>query len=517
MARPDGQILFSDAQWEIIKDRINGVVSTPNYMNDESYLVDQANQFMVDPTVNRYDYMDGNTPFSVVSGAGFSPAPFNSVNSNNVAFDDIHCAAIVAAATNNQSMATAVLNEILKQANDDKLDFGNGSSKTNATYGITQRWITTNGSQLGDPSFLIVEKMIKHLNSYTILREEGLISLTTGEENRLNDWFYDASEYFRELLNRSMLAAWGSGWRNKVFTFGLNNVFNDTSSFANPSFADVNGNPNNNYVASEGMRYGLVNTRMGYAHYTGLYGLLYNDQTNLDYLEDWYDMVLEMTVWSDGWHVENDRSRDSNIDQGVATYVWANIQPMVLMAVSHKIAKINGLPSSTNYTGNEFFNHTTDKGWDSYTANATNTMVSGVSPTSGGQKNLKLMIDANLKTIQQNYGSNYGWNPKRYARAAPHNLLGGTDTTKRQYIHVLAVANMYYNNPVYTSMIKQESTYELHTGVLKSGQGLGLLGAWRSNNGTWGGLLAQDQLYSDMDGILLGVSTDNTQNKMTNK
>jgi len=504
MSRPDGQVLFSDAHWEEVKKRVNGTVTPPNYMNDAGFLVSEANDFVLDPSKDRYDYMDSATSFDTAADAGFTPWPYNPYDAPNICTDNIHCAAIVAAATNDQAMATDVLDEILVQANDDKLDFGNGTSKTNATYGTAVRHDKDDLSQIGHPHFLIVEKVIKHLNSYTIIKTKApsLISLTTAEEDRINDWFYDAKVLYKGYLDNTLKTAWGTDWRNKNFVLhsGLNRVMDDNSYYSTPFFADSAGVVNNNYTNSELQRYGLVNTRQGYAHYTSMYALLYNNQADMDFFHDYYEMVMEMAVYPDGMILEYDRSKPSVPDQGINAYVWVNTQGLSIMAATHKIASLNGLPSMSGKDGNELYEFTTDKGWDSYSS--ANNMATGVSPTSGGQKNLKLIIDAGLKSIQQNYGSVYGWSPTRHVTFSPYGMIGSHQTDIRGYLNAIAHANMYYDDPLYADVIQQVASAEMHTPVLKYNSGLSTLGAWKANQGFWGALLAFDDLYSGLDGIL---------------
>lgn len=491
---PTGQVMFNDAQWNIIVDRLNGNISTPNVFNDAGYIASRAANFMLNPSADRYDYVNsGSTINEVIENSPF-PAGIP-----NVASDNIHSAAIYAAATDNQAMADAVLNQIYLRALDDNLDFGNGqgANNPNATYGVNNRYPII--SFPGHPFALMPIKITKYLNSYTLLKSKGFSNLTGAQEDRLNGWFRDAMIYFKALNNASMSFHYGNDWINGNFSFVSQNVVSDT--FTNPPFGDANGNANTNYTLSRLQRNTMSNTKLEFIHYVGLYGLIYNDTEAMDFADLCYKTIMKGAIFPDGTHFEIDRSSSSDVNLGVTGYLWINVGSLASIAMAPMVAKLNGLPSMANIEGNHLLEYTTSEGMED--------LASGYvgSPTGGGPKNLRKLYEGTLKFVQQNYGSTYGWVPNRYARYSPYVRLG-YDDNKRLLSHVCQFANLYFNDPILRSFARQDGGYDSWTTKKAYGTGAAGIGAGSSNSGPWESYIAFDDIMGAMDGIYLDGNTN---------
>lgn len=486
---PDGQVMFSDAQWDTIVARLNETSATPNIFNDAGYVEAQALAFNANPGADRYDYV--NSGATITESINNSPFP---AGIPDVASDNIHHAAIYAAATNNQTMANNVLTQIYNRAIDDDMDpaNGTGANNPNATYGVNSRFVVQ--SFPGHPWAFMPIKVTKWLNSYTLLKAKGMSQLTTAQENRLNGWFLDWNNFFKANANAAMEFHYGTDWLNDNFSFVSQNQTSDT--FENPAFANSAGTRNSDYTLSRLQRNTVSNTKLEFIHYVGLYGLLYDNQESIDFTDKYYKFIMKAAVFPDGTHTELDRTSSSDINLGITGYVWINVTSLTAIAMAPVIAKLNGLPSMDGVEGSYLIDYTTSEGIED--------VATGYccSPTGGGPKNLRKLYEGVLKFTQQNYGSTYGWSPTRHAVFSPYTILG-QDDNKRAIVNAAQYANLYYNDPVLESVAKQDGGYDTWTTKRAYGTGAASIGSFSSNSGGWGMLLAFDELYGDMDGIYL--------------
>ncbi len=500
MASPSGQYLFTEDQRVIINSRISNN-NAPLVFGGSERLVDGSNSFDANPSANRYTFIGSETPINADSC--YLPVPFNSGCPNTVS-TNMQLASVVAWATDNSTLAQKIIDQIVLRSNDVDLDFSNTARFRRGPFAPTDV-----------PYFFVCAWMSKMLDAYTLLDSRNLITLTTTERNRLDDWFEDCKDWCLDVVDNNFINYWGAGWQDDT-NWNINKVANTNqlepnsdgnSTYTNPPFAVSDGNGgfvgDTDYTFTTLQVRTLAGSRFRYSNYLQRYGLAYNDAPAKQMAFDMFRMYFEFAVWSDGTVLETNRTRRSVLSISTHNYMPLIFIQLLQNCTFFRVAKLNGLAGMENNTGSEFYDFTTDRGWSSYS----NLSSYAGSDTAGGSKGIKLIMDTYLKYHRQANGDGTGgWADKRYTNfTGAHTLLGLNGGSDRNFTHVYMYANAYYDNPEYEAVYKQESTNM----PAKLTYGNGAQTFWAAFNSTesmHGHLFNVDMVYAETDGILAGVT-----------
>ncbi len=496
MASPNGQYMFTESQRLVIKDRIQN--GTPNVFGGASVFMNDVNSFIANPSANRYTFLGSETPIN--ADTCYLPVPFNS-GCSNVWSTNIYQAAIYAWALDNATVAQQVIDQVVLRSNDTKLDFSNTARFQRGYFAPTDV-----------PYFYIIAWMSRMLDCYTLLDDRGLITLTTTERNRLDQWFEDCKDWDYSIVDHNYKQYWGDSWQSDVFSVNsLANVAlpdsDGNSTYSNPPFKISDGNGGfvypNGYLQTKLQPWTMAASRWRYGNYLMRYGCAYNDSACREMSFEVNKMYLEFAVWPDGTNIDANRILRTQLWKATHNYIIGAIAQLLTTAYIFKVAKVNGLAGMEAFTGNEVYDFTTSSGFSSYPS------LSGYvgGDTAGGQKNIKLVMDAYLKWFKQSHGDGSGgWNPPRYSPFSSDNvLIGNHGANDRNFISVYAFANSYYDDPVFKNVYEQDEPNM----PSKLTYGDGMMTNWaafNSTSGFHGAFVNVDIFYANNDGILGGVS-----------
>lgn len=320
-------------------------------------------------------------------------------------------------------MAAAVFKAIDNNATRPELDATNGTNPywTNPTYGTTVRF-NPNDDDRGDPWFVSNGKLAKTMKSLSVV---GPILEASGDayyaanKQRVFYWCKGWADITYSCLDNLMKLFFDNDWS----TVGATTLHTDhTPSVYNTSDEDVQlythylsagaGNPQNRIV---GLQVAAFNNReWAAANMVLTYGLLFNDQTKITAIENYFKLYIQVATFSDTTPAEMFRGGHNFTTSTSYAWIAANyshilLAEMTAAAKSWAVAKKNGFPSMASRSMGELFDYTTNEGsnerfnsWPSTSTNGTNKGLESLAntlskyhrnPGDGGFKGVRLNVN----------------------------------------------------------------------------------------------------------------------------
>ncbi|WZE63612.1 hypothetical protein PANI_CDS0093 [Maribacter phage Panino] len=328
-------------------------------------------------------------------------------------------------------MAYCVFKAIDDNATRPELDATNGTNPfwTNPTYGITVRF-NPNDDDRGDPWFVCNGKLAKTMKSLSVvapmLEASGDTYYSTNHQ-RVFYWCKGWADITYSCLDNLMQLFFDSDWSTVGAT---------TSSSVNPSlytggnsgssvmlythYTDTNGNNPVNPIM--GVQVAAFNNReWAAANMVLTYGILFDDQTKITAIENYFKLYIQIATFADSTPSEMFRGGE-NFDFFAVNYSHILIAEMCAAAKSWAVGVKNGFPSMVGREMGELFDYTTTRGstqvyggnWDSVPTENSNgksleTLMNNVSkyhrnPSDGGFKGTRFnQVGADLGTSQGDF------------------------------------------------------------------------------------------------------------------
>ncbi len=320
-------------------------------------------------------------------------------------------------------LANAVINVLNEQANDSLLDWGN-----------TARFVQTS-AYIGNPLFISMTKMSKYLDSYAYVAQVVTTDNNDVYEKMLGieQWIKNAVEYAylkQQIRNEN---AFGAKLPENITNTTLQTVGLGYNKQHNNTYVYYDINGVGQQVSTLGVRYAINNRNWDFIGLIANYGILFNHTEYKKFAKEMFKLALKVGVMPDGTWFEWDRGTLSSPTNGT-TYTGLTMYHLAKIAYNHAVAVENGLDGMTNK--GEFFDYTTSEG--SSELYMGNSGYEGPN-TSGGEKNLKLMLKNFLKHYRNEEDG--GFIGVRFAE-------GGKDpeTLTRNPLVGVAMANTYYQD-----------------------------------------------------------------------
>lgn len=504
-----GQAVFTLAQLDEMDARLDGGGLYVDTNSGSSGFFGDGNQILAGAEVflneeqgsgyaNRFTWMSSATPIPDYDAGPYEPSPvYSPAGAGTLNVEYIHYASILAAVWNGRSetvtfsgetkskdahaldLAQAVIDVLIQQKNDPKLDYTN-----------TSRWVHNNAD--GNPHFIMIAKMSKYLSSYALVYSQ-LSGYTpyTSNKTSIETWFTAAKSYAMDRHNLRVQAFLGTNWRNFA-----NNSFGSTTDYGgagnHQSHVYFNSGGTGFLEVSSAQASATNNRALDFASYVGNYSVHFNDAAAKSYMFDVFRLHMMFAVFSDGSYMEHYRAYDTQPELGLH-YSWLAVFKLVAEAYRHEVAIANGLTGASE--PGKYFDYSTSIGTDELYSSYPS------SSTSGGTKTIKLMIENLSKWYRTT--ANGGWNDVRYAEGG-----NAIDEYERPYTLPAAMANTYYNDANLEGFYKMTGTgYGNMSGYYN---GAASTGAWTEHSlgiswgegGTFGGFWG----LADMEDIMFSES-----------
>ena len=454
------QVMFTDAQISLMINRVESGFSKPGTNGEDiTMMVNEAKEFLTNPTVGRLDWM----PSSNLSDCyrGCDPVPANSTDGSHEVSDNIFYAGIYAFILANRNdngdldyakqLANAIATQILARANDSSLDFSNRNS-----------WL--DGVE-ANPFFITAAWLEKTLNNWSLIKSMDLVTnLTVEEETTIDNWFKKGADWAYDKLYNHYVEAFGPNWESSFSSTGYNKFYLNNSK----SVVYVNGTEKSGYTLNFAAALIGWNTTSKYASLIHTYALLYQDQNALELSERWFEDTFKFSVFPDGTSYELVRASASTPKQGIQYWAITEGQ-LVSMAHTHAVAVLRGNPIVNGQSYSALYDYTTSEGLSDYLPSHV------ASDTKGGTKGLKNYLLAHAKYIGQSTGLN-GWGEVRQVNQTPYPKHEMPDNF--HYFVAIAQANSYYQNTELKSLYSGTNGYQVPKTNTESGAAVG---AWKES------------------------------------
>ena len=508
-----GQTIFTQPQIDLINQRIDGQL--PPYYNsgngfygDGAHMMAAAASFLSEEQgagyVNEWDWLthpiDINqiavnltkTPSPGVNTAG------GSGNSGSTDIERIHDAAVLSLVwkglndtvtfngvsqskdLHSKDLAEAVFAVLSRRAADPNLDWAD-----RVKFPIS-------GALAAHPYFISFAKMTKYLNSYSCIYDQ-----LSGTPNYalVEDWIQDAAEFAYLLFGQLFTNLYGAA--NAYPPFADNSINTASGVYPNTFYTgQPNTQPYTWYTSTNvgvnavtWLQAGGLNNRVwDAASLIGTCGIVFDNQTYMDFEFELFKLYFELGVFPDGTFNEFYRSYAGVPGTGLG-YASVTVFHLAGCAYRHAAAVTNGFTNVGTDKG-KYFDYTTARGSDEICSNYIGTT------TSGGTKGL-LALMLNMANYYRS-SANGGWNDIRFAEGPT-----AIDEENRPYTLPYAYANIYYQNQTIEDFYKGLNGFTTPN-YYSNGFTIANNGAWgEHSHGPWGTAVAYGRYLgvADMEGI----------------
>ena len=478
------QAMFTPVMIDSIKQRFASGWNAPkpNAFNDDfALMIEKSNEFSQNPNIDQWDNFNVNNGVLTVSSA---PTPQFGVR------DQIHFAALHAFILRQFPESSQQASELSNKVANKILDYARSQNQPN---GLNPEGTFTS------PYMFIALRLCKLMDSYYLV--EGISNLSNSEKVEIENWFGNWHSFYKELHDYVNTTVFGPNWMNGDYRL--------TDWIRSPIAPNqVRTNPINGRIGNTAQQAGLNNVRAHIADFVHLGGLYFNDAEAKQMSFEWFKMLLRFNHYADGTSAEMVRAYISNQQQGLG-YIGINLTAVMKMALSHKVAEINGLEGANN--GDEFFEYSTSEGFSSFSA----LDGYGGTDTSGGTKSLISIVKNFFDYSRMDGGQ--GHQPPRFYEGTTVNSSGtqvsftggqlmdrGSDMNHRP---IAAILDLYYNDDEVNAAVINDASY----GYTQSGLTTGSTGGYPYGlNGAWNTFFGMIY-YTNIEGAFdqVGVSDPN--------